>query len=69
MCLNCGCGELDTRHKETDLVREDVRKAAQGQGQSMESALGNLERSLRDLRSGADRQQTMAGTSPGGPTR
>lgn len=53
MCLNCGCGQLDTRHKETDLVREDVRKAAQGQGSSIEETVANMERSLRDLRTAA----------------
>lgn len=49
MCMNCGCGELDTRHKETDLVREDVQRAADGQGSSMEETVRNLENSLREL--------------------
>ena len=63
MCLNCGCGQLDTRHKETDLVREDVRKAAQGQGSSMEETIANMERSLRDLRTAATGSRSEAGTT------
>ena len=66
MCLNCGCGQLDTRHKETDLVREDVRKAAQGQGSSMAETIANMERSLRELRTTAGSEsesRSAAGTS------
>lgn len=63
MCLNCGCGQLDTRHKETDLVREDVRKAAQGQGSSMSETIANMERSLRDLRTTAGTESTTRSTA------
>jgi hypothetical protein len=52
MCLNCGCGEPDTRHKDSDLVREDLQRAADGQGSSMDETVGNLESSLKDLHSG-----------------
>lgn len=30
MCLNCGCGEPEMRHKETDITADDVRQAAAG---------------------------------------
>lgn len=53
MCMNCGCGELDKRHKESDLVREDLQRAADGQGSSMDETVSNVESSLRELRAGA----------------
>lgn len=53
MCLNCGCGEVDKRHKDSDLVREDLQRAADGQGSSMDETVGNLEASLKDLRAGS----------------
>ena len=53
MCMNCGCGELDTRHKDSDIVRDDVQRAADGQGASIEATAGHLEESLRQLRSGS----------------
>jgi len=27
MCLNCGCGEYDKRHKPSDITRGDLREA------------------------------------------
>lgn len=69
MCLNCGCGQPDLRHTETDLVRDDIRKAAQGQGQTVSETVGNIERSLREVRPTADRESTAVGTQTGGSTR
>ncbi|MFP5342646.1 MAG: hypothetical protein ACLGIJ_06960 [Candidatus Limnocylindria bacterium] len=57
---------MDTRHKETDLVREDIERAAKGQGASMEDTTRNLERSLGKIRSGSGR---MASTGSSSPTR
>ena len=53
MCMNCGCGDLDTRHKDTDIVREDIQSAAKGQGSSVEETARNLSASLQRLGSGA----------------
>ena len=44
MCLNCGCGEPETRHKETDITAEDVRKASAGS--SMDQTVQNMRASL-----------------------
>jgi hypothetical protein len=44
MCLNCGCGEPETRHKETDITAEDVRKASAGS--SMDQTVKNMQASL-----------------------
>ena len=64
MCMNCGCGELDTRHKDTDIVREDIQSAAKGQGSSMEETARNLSVSLQRLgamgNAGSDQQHAQA---------
>ena len=52
MCLNCGCGEPDTRHQPTDITREDVERAAKGGGMSVEKAITNLSESLSKLDTG-----------------
>jgi hypothetical protein len=49
MCLNCGCGEPDTRHQPTDITREDVERAAEGGGLSVDQAVANLSDSLSKL--------------------
>jgi hypothetical protein len=51
MCMNCGCGEVDTRHKETDIVQQDIQQAAEGQGMSQEETIQNLESSMQPMRS------------------
>lgn len=67
MCMNCGCGELDKRHKESDIVREDIQRAAEGQGSSLDDTRRNLETSFRQMetRSGgsAGRQGQPTATS------
>jgi major membrane immunogen (membrane-anchored lipoprotein) len=57
MCLNCGCGEPDARHKPTDITREDVQRAAEGSGLSLEQATQNMADSLVKVQS-ADRQES-----------
>ena len=52
MCLNCGCGEPDTRHQPTDITRQDVEQAAQGSGATVDETVANLTASLEKL--GAD---------------
>jgi hypothetical protein len=44
MCLNCGCGEPETRHKETDITADDVRNAAAGT--PMDQTIRNMRTSL-----------------------
>ena len=45
MCLNCGCGEPETRHQATDITADDVRKAAAGKP---------LDQTVRNIRTGLD---------------
>lgn len=65
MCMNCGCGELDTRHKETDLVSDDVRRAAEGQSQPVDQTIGNLEAALQQLRTTERTSTAQAGSMSG----
>jgi hypothetical protein len=53
MCLNCGCGEPDARHQPTDITREDVERAAQGGGLTVDQAIANLSESLSKLDTGS----------------
>jgi hypothetical protein len=58
MCLNCGCGEPETRHKETDITAEDVRNAAGGN--SIDQTVQNMRTSLDKMGQGQGGQ--MAGS-------
>ena len=53
MCLNCGCGEPDNRHQPSDIIREDVERAAEGQHMSLEETASNLLASLETIRAQA----------------
>ena len=46
MCMNCGCGEPEKRHQPTDITKDDLQKAADGSGISIEEATRNLRASL-----------------------
>ena len=55
MCLNCGCGEPETRHQETDITADDVRKAAAGKP---------MDQTIQNVRAGLDKvgQSQSGGT-------
>jgi hypothetical protein len=66
MCLNCGCGEPETRHKETDITAEDVRKASAGN--PVDETIQNMRTSLDKMASGqgsalADRSRSGVASS------
>lgn len=50
MCLNCGCGEPDSRHRPSDIIRQDVEEAAKGQQMDVEEAASNMLASLERIR-------------------
>jgi hypothetical protein len=56
--MNCGCGEPDARHQPTDITREDLQRAADGSGISLEEAADNVRTSLASL---GEAEQTPAG--------
>ncbi len=47
MCMNCGCGEPEARHKETDITLDDVRKASAGS--PMDETVRNMRTSLDQI--------------------
>jgi hypothetical protein len=49
MCLNCGCGEYDKRHKPSDITMEDLKTAADGQGMELKQAAANMQESLEAI--------------------
>ena len=57
MCLNCGCGEPETRHQETDITAEDVRKA---------SADKPMDQTVQNMRTGLDKMGSSQGSEMGG---
>lgn len=59
MCMNCGCGDVDTRHKPSDIVREDLQEAADGGGMTVDEVAKNLRSSL-------DSMSSSGGDSAGG---
>jgi hypothetical protein len=61
MCMNCGCGEPDARHQPTDITREDLQRAADGSGISLEEAAGNVRTSLESI--GGSNQGSAGGTA------
>jgi hypothetical protein len=65
MCMNCGCGEADKRHHPTDITRDDVQRAADGGGMSLEDAARNLEAASEQLANGQPSAQA-AGAGAGG---
>lgn len=66
MCMNCGCGEPDTRHQPTDITREDLQRAADGAGMSLERAASNVGDSIAKM---TGRQTGTEGATAGSSTK
>jgi hypothetical protein len=60
--MNCGCGDLDKRHHPTDIIREDLQRAADGGGVSLKEAARNVARSSERL--AGDQGSQMATSAP-----
>jgi hypothetical protein len=50
MCLNCGCGEFQKRHKPTDITMDDLAMAAVGQWMPISDAAANLQDAGRAIK-------------------
>jgi hypothetical protein len=50
MCMNCGCGEVNERHKEGDIVLDDLKRAAQNHDMEVEQAADNIHSSAKQLK-------------------
>jgi hypothetical protein len=50
MCMNCGCGQVNERHKPTDITIDDLKAAAQGHEMEVEEAADNIHNSAREMK-------------------
>ena len=50
MCLNCGCGMYETRHKDGDITLGDLKKAAKNHEMETEQAADNIHSAASDLK-------------------
>jgi hypothetical protein len=49
VCLNCGCGEFQRRHKPTDITMDDLAMAAVGRWMQVREAAANLQEAGRAI--------------------
>ena len=49
MCMSCGCGEHNERHKPGDIILDDLRKAAKNSDGSVEKVADNIQASVKQL--------------------
>ncbi len=50
MCMNCGCGMPETKHKPTDITIDDLKAAAKGHDMEVEQAADNIHDAARELK-------------------
>jgi hypothetical protein len=50
MCMNCGCGKNEERHKPTDITLSDLKAAAKGHDMEVEKAADNIHDGARALK-------------------
>ena len=50
MCMNCGCGKNEERHKPTDITLSDLTEAAKGHDMEVEKAADNIHDGARALK-------------------
>ena len=50
MCMSCGCGKPNERHKPGDIILEDLERAAQNANIDVEQAADNIHDSAREVR-------------------
>ena len=47
MCMSCGCGEANERHKPGDIVYEDLEKAAKNHDLDVQQVVRNIQQSAQ----------------------
>lgn len=47
MCMSCGCGEANVRHKPGDIVMDDLDRAAHNHDLSREQVAENIQRAIK----------------------
>lgn len=58
MCLNCGCGEYQRRHKQSDITLGDLGSAAVGQWMEIREAAANLQDASRAIERESERKES-----------
>jgi hypothetical protein len=49
MCMNCGCMEPNDEHgNPANITLEEMRKAAEANGQSLDETISNIDRTYRE---------------------
>jgi len=64
MCLNCGCGEYEKRHKPADITMDDLKAAAKGLGMGIGETSTNREESGRSRELPASKRKIDQFSSP-----
>jgi hypothetical protein len=57
--MNCGCGEPEKRHQPTDITSDDLQRAADGSGITLDEATSNLRSSLDKVDQPQESQPTI----------
>ena len=47
MCMSCGCGEANERHKAGDIVYEDLERAAKNHNLDVQQVVRNIQESAQ----------------------
>ena len=55
MCMNCGCGEYNERHKPSDITMDDLKTAAEGHDMDVEQAADHIHEAAH-MQSGQERK-------------
>ena len=50
MCMSCGCGKVNERHKEGDITLDDLKKAAQNSNIEIEQCADNIHNAARKMK-------------------
>lgn len=59
MCLSCGCGEYQRRHKPSDITLDDLATAAKGRWMEIGEASANLQDAGRAIKRESERQESQ----------
>ena len=58
MCMSCGCGKPNERHKPGDITQDDLEKAAKNSQIDLEKAAENIHASAKKIRGSAKAKAT-----------
>lgn len=47
MCVSCGCGKANERHKDGDITMDDIQRAGQNHNLQPRQVAQNIQKSVR----------------------